>query len=229
LQLTLIVLIVVGVEIVLCILVSAIANPSLTFVVRDLVRPSTNIPICSSGTAQFVLVIILAVYNALIIMYGIYLAIRVRVIPFSQYNESKIIGFSIYNAAFFTIIMFIIQASDATDRTALFVLMSFALFFGCLGTTAPLFISKYSQIRNPKMNSSPSSTKMGGSTASASRYKSGARPASSVQSSDEDIPTSRNKDEQIEQLVKKNKELRGRVKALKQKLNEVKDLDNNSL
>jgi hypothetical protein len=74
---------------------------------------------------------------------GIYLAIRVRVIPYGMYNESKIIGFAIYNVSFFAILIAVLQIANVADRKTVYGVTSAFTIAGCLITTGMLFISKF--------------------------------------------------------------------------------------
>lgn len=99
-QLGLGVLIVVSIEVILCILISSLANPTQTKIVVDPLRPFFDYDVCSTNTAWFTLIGILGGYNLLIIVIGIYLAIRIRVIPLSAYNESKVRRQQLFEALF---------------------------------------------------------------------------------------------------------------------------------
>jgi hypothetical protein len=219
-QLALILGLVVSIEVILCILVSSIAQPTQIFLVQDPLRPALNIPVCSSNTAQTVLTIILGVYNGVIILVGIYLGYRVRVVPIAVFNESKVIAIAIYNASFFSVIMAILQASSAGDRTTLFILMSLALFFGSFGTAAPLVISKYFMITRDKSSSSGSST-----SGRSSRMTTPHSPTSSVQatSRNSELNTNNQAQEEAEKLAKQNKSLKKRNKQLKKEVKELRE------
>lgn len=79
------------------ILISSVGNPEAVVQVVDPYRPVYNYYTCQSSmpTAFITLLSILLGYNGLLIVTGLYLAYRVRVIPFSIYDESKIIAFSV--------------------------------------------------------------------------------------------------------------------------------------
>lgn len=78
-QLSLIIGIILGVEVLLCVLISSVAQPRAIAVVPDSLRPIYNYSVCSAGTAWNALLGVLGVYNAIIILVGVYLTIRVRV------------------------------------------------------------------------------------------------------------------------------------------------------
>eukprot|EP01122_Echinamoeba_exundans_P016055 TRINITY_DN8024_c0_g1_i1.p1 TRINITY_DN8024_c0_g1~~TRINITY_DN8024_c0_g1_i1.p1 ORF type:complete len:797 (+),score=117.56 TRINITY_DN8024_c0_g1_i1:186-2393(+) len=218
-QLSLILGLVVAIEVILCVLVSAIGQPTQIFITQDPLRPALNIPVCSSNTPQTVLTIILGVYNGVIILVGIYLGYRVRVVPIAVFNESKVIAFAIYNASFFSVIMAILQASNAGDRTTLFVLMSLALFFGSFGTTAPLVISKYFMITKDKSHSSSGSSTSGRSSRTPHSPMSSMPMTSRVNS---EGGTNNQAQEEKEKLMKKNESLKKRNKKLKAEVQELR-------
>lgn len=58
-------------------------------IVVDPLRPFFDYVICRVNTAWFSLLGVLAAFNLIIIAAGVYLAIRIRVIPYNYYNESK--------------------------------------------------------------------------------------------------------------------------------------------
>jgi hypothetical protein len=78
------VFLVVGVEVILCILISSVANPAPIKIVIDSLRPFYDYTICSFSSAWFALIAILGAYNLIIMVIGVYLAIRIRVIPYSM-------------------------------------------------------------------------------------------------------------------------------------------------
>lgn len=75
------------------------------------------------------------------------LAIQVRRVPLKVYDESKIIGFAIYNTLIFSLIVAIIQASGQIDRELLFGLRSVGIILACLVSLSTLFYSKIQHIR----------------------------------------------------------------------------------
>jgi hypothetical protein len=75
------------------------------------------------------------------------LAIQVRRVPLKVYDESKIIGFAIYNTLIFSIIVAIIQASGQINPDLLFGLRSVGILLACLVSLSTLFYSKIQHIR----------------------------------------------------------------------------------
>jgi len=66
---------------------------------------------------------ILIVYNGLTLVYGCYLAYKVKNV-YSEYNESKVIGLSIYGIVICMIILMFIVNINGLDHTTLFLIQS---------------------------------------------------------------------------------------------------------
>lgn len=160
-QLGLGVFLVVGIEVVLCILISSVSNPMPQRIVVDPLRPLFDYTVCSANTAWFALIAVLGAYNLLIMSVGVYLAIRIRVIPYSLYNEAKIIGFAIYNTTFFSILIAVVYASAATDRGTVYGVCTAFQVVGTLLTTGLMFVSKMNMLRNAKERSRSSGNSSG--------------------------------------------------------------------
>ncbi len=90
--------------------------------------------------------LLIGYYEALLI-WGSVLAIQVRRVPLKVYDESKIIGFAIYNTLIFSIIVAIIQASGQIDRELLFGLRSVGIILACLVSLSTMYYSKIQHIR----------------------------------------------------------------------------------
>jgi len=66
---------------------------------------------------------ILIIINAIALLYGCYLAYKVKNV-YSEYNESKIIGLSIYGIVICMIILFFIVSIDGLDINTIFLIES---------------------------------------------------------------------------------------------------------
>src|SRR5690606_32745345 len=89
--------ILVAIDVLLLVLWTAFSKMEAVEVIVDEHRINQNYESCSSSTAGKIFVWILVAYKGLLILYGGYLALRVRTIPMKLYDESKIIAFCIYN------------------------------------------------------------------------------------------------------------------------------------
>jgi len=70
----------------------------------------------------------LIVINAIALLYGCYLAYKVKNV-YSEYNESKIIGLSIYGIVICMVILFFIVSIDGLDINTLFLIESLMIIF----------------------------------------------------------------------------------------------------
>jgi hypothetical protein len=115
----------------------------------DIHRPAYNYNTCTFDTTMLVLMIINICYGGILMLWGSYLAYRVRTIPYSIYDESKVIVFSIYNTAFFAVLVIIVRLAFPQHLTELiFILTAVFTFFGGTVTTTVLFVSKLVYLKN---------------------------------------------------------------------------------
>lgn len=187
--------------------------------VVDIYRPSHNYEVCTFSTALKILFGINVGYAALLLGWGSYLAFRIRKVPIRMYDESKVIGFSIYNTAFFGAIVIVIQlAVGNNNRDVTFIITAICCFLGATLTTCSLFASKWFAIYRPTASSSSSDstssgpyrsngTHMGARTASKSNFSS-----SGNSSKDGEVNTS------SKAFEKERKRLKQRIKELKKEL-----------
>jgi hypothetical protein len=115
-------------------------------------RASLDFYACTSSTPLVVLFGLNTGYAGLLLIWGIYLSFRVRQVPLSAYDESKTIGFSIYNAGFFAIIVIVVQiVVGNNNRDATFIVTAICCFLGATITISTLFLSKLLTIYFPSM------------------------------------------------------------------------------
>eukprot|EP01098_Paradermamoeba_levis_P005978 TRINITY_DN2497_c0_g1_i1.p1 TRINITY_DN2497_c0_g1~~TRINITY_DN2497_c0_g1_i1.p1 ORF type:complete len:169 (-),score=63.44 TRINITY_DN2497_c0_g1_i1:98-604(-) len=72
----------------------------------------------------------------------IYFTWRTRNVRFVLFNEAKYVSFSLYNYLLFSILIFVIQASNATGRKTLFLLRSILLLIGVTMSLCAIFVPK---------------------------------------------------------------------------------------
>jgi len=141
-QVARIVLIFLGVEVILLIIYSAVGRPKGAVRVVDLYRPHFDYKQCSYDTAQIVTLAVLGAYKVGMIVYGCFLAFSIRKIPFKVFNESKVIGFTIYNVSFFSALTVAVQLAIKDNITTVFVLRSFGIMIGTVVTVGVIMIQK---------------------------------------------------------------------------------------
>lgn len=94
---------------------------------------------CSSDKDFHVLLAgVLLIYKAFMILFGTFLSWRTRGV-LRQFNESKAIGFAIYNTLFVAAFL-VPTVTQLSDARSVFLLQSFGGFVIILGTVIPLFV-----------------------------------------------------------------------------------------
>lgn len=146
-QVFLVVLVALAPQLVLLVLWTAIATPTVVYQHPDPWRASLDIADCSTSVAHYVMIALMCGINFALLIWGSILAIQVRRVPLKVYDESKIIGFAIYNTLIFSIIVAIIQASGQINQDLLFGLRSVGILLACLVSLSTLFYSKIQHIR----------------------------------------------------------------------------------
>jgi hypothetical protein len=92
---------------------------------------------------------------------GTYLAFKVRAIASSNYDESQVIIFAIYNTALCGIVSMVIHfAVSTSNRYLVFMVMVCCCIVGTVATTCMLFVPKWRHIT--KVNSSTATTSSDG-------------------------------------------------------------------
>jgi len=136
-----------GIEITILIIWMSVHSPSSLVLTPDIYRPSKNYTICSTDDTSWIFIGLLLGYHSILLGWGVYLAYRIRNVTRVLFNESKLIGFAIYNGAVFAVVVSVVQAVQAADREALFVVRSMGILIGTGLSVAVLFIPKLHYIR----------------------------------------------------------------------------------
>lgn len=171
--------ILVGVDVLILIVWTA-STPIDPVVVRpDPLRPILDFQTCLLTGPDFIFIGILACYKGLILIAGLYLAVRIWNIKLrGHFNESRPLAFSMYNMVFFMLLAVVAvavfnSADDPYERAASYILRSTAVLLGVFLTKIVIFIPKISAVYRIPMGSGPS----GGDPNFMSDNFSGARPA----------------------------------------------------
>lgn len=130
------------IEVILYIIWISLTRPSVIYNKINMYEIYNNYYSCSTSTGGTVIVWIMVGYNGLLFLYGAYLALRIRTIPFKVYDESKIIAFCIYNVGLTAIIVAILEGTSAAERYTLFGLRSFLIMISTALTINTMFIGK---------------------------------------------------------------------------------------
>lgn len=109
-------------------------------VVVDVNRPSFNYMTCHFGPALGAIYAHLAV-KGLLLLCGIFLTWAVRNTP-SQFNESTLIGLSIYNVSFVVCFIIPIISSQLGGRHTVYLIRAYAIMFVTLTTLGLLYVPK---------------------------------------------------------------------------------------
>jgi hypothetical protein len=216
LQVALTILIIVVIQSILSILMVTVTDLKAHLTIVDQYRVSKNYWVCHWGTALRILFGINVGYAACLLAWGSFLAYRIRKVPISIYDESKVIAFSIYNTAFFGAIVIVIQLAVAnTNRQVTFIITAICCFLGAAITTSTLFAAKWYAIYGPS-KTSLSRASAGGTSDSAltsSSSRSGGRDGSVAREAPTHDEKKRYK-KKIADLKEKNTVLVLRIKEL---------------
>ena len=139
LQLFVVLSILVGIEIVLLTLWSALARTHQFLKITDPIRPSKNQLVCTSGKLDSIFLALLVAYKLAMVFYGIYMSIRVWKIPRKEFNESRPIAFSMYNMLAIGVPTFALQASNVIDNPAMFIIRAVCIPLSTFFTIAAVF------------------------------------------------------------------------------------------
>ncbi|ORX69845.1 hypothetical protein BCR32DRAFT_272403 [Anaeromyces robustus] len=104
----------------------------------------------------------LIVINAIILLYGCYLAVKVKDV-YSDYNESKVIGLSIYGIMICMIIQLIISACDNLGISVIFIIQSLMIILSSVILLTFMFIPKFWKLHMTGSSLNPSSHGKSGS------------------------------------------------------------------
>lgn len=212
-QVALITLIIVVGQAVLSILMITVTKLDSTVKIVDPYRVSRNYYVCTFSTALKILLGLNVGYAFLLLVWGSYLAYRIRKVPISIYDESKVIAFSIYNTCFFGIIVIVIQlAVGNSSRYLTFMITAVCCFLGAMITTGCLFGAKVWAIYKPGRDLKSSGT-LGTSSSGESRSKPNSA-GSVVVTRDENAKNLKKYKRKYKATKEVNKDLKERVRQL---------------
>lgn len=150
LEVSLIILAIVVGQAFISILSITIPKPKAEIKQVDPYQISKNFWTCTYPQSLKIISAINMAYGGLLLGWGIYLAIRVMKVPLSLYDESKVIGFAIYNTGFFAALTIGIQlALGNSNRNLTFMITAIACFCGATITTCVLMGTKLRSIYWP--------------------------------------------------------------------------------
>jgi hypothetical protein len=169
-QVALIILAICVIQSIISILMITVTKLKAQVHIVDDYRVSKNFWVCTFPTSLKILFGIDVGYAGLLLIWGSYLAYRIRTVPISIYDESKVIAFSIYNTAFFGAIVIVIQlAVGNSNRNVTFIITAVCCFLGAVITTSTLFLAKWVAIYRPnKFGKGSSNTRVTSSSGNSS-------------------------------------------------------------
>lgn len=129
---------------------SIITKATIKEEIIDLHRISLNYNMCyySSKAGFYTGISLLIVFKIFIIVLGAIYSLKVRNIPYKNYDESKIIAFCIYNIILSSIIIAIIESMKINNRELKYGLRSFLILISTSVTVNVFFINKPRAIKN---------------------------------------------------------------------------------
>lgn len=130
-------------------IVNSLITPKsgITRIVLDTHRPYYDYYQCASNTAVNVIQWVSIAYGILLFIIGAFFGFKVRSVPMNIYDESKIIGFSIYNVGFFGVLLLIINNIELSYSNK-YVLTCALLIVSNLITINTLMIHKVIYLSN---------------------------------------------------------------------------------
>eukprot|EP01122_Echinamoeba_exundans_P012366 TRINITY_DN5144_c0_g1_i1.p1 TRINITY_DN5144_c0_g1~~TRINITY_DN5144_c0_g1_i1.p1 ORF type:complete len:879 (+),score=148.47 TRINITY_DN5144_c0_g1_i1:108-2744(+) len=216
---------IVGIDIVILIVWTAVSPMSAVVSVVDANRPIFNFMTCSPPnlTAHFALLGIEIAYKGLLILVSIVVAWKTRSVKLLLFNESRYIGFTIYNMFLCLAIIVPIQFANV-ERTLEFVLRSIfimviigATMFFLLGTKLWLF-KKDPSLWERKSGGTPTTTELATSNSGGkSRW---ASISTTSENSTADVKKLKDKIEELEARLASYESLRKRAKKMKRQLSQ---------
>lgn len=149
--------------------------------VVDPYRPSLNYKACTFPATTKAFMYVNVVAAVALLGWGSYLIFHIRKIPFAIYDESKVIGFSIYNSFFFSLIILMVKLTiDNKYRNLTFMIMTACTFLACIITLGCIIGTK---VYAMYMSSSATTSSGARSTTTHARnYSSGTSVSEKMQS-----------------------------------------------
>lgn len=135
-------------QIAISVLMVSISEIKAVVHVQDPYRPSLNYKECTfpAVTKAFMWVDVVGVIG--LFCWGSYLVYHIRKIPYAIYDESKSIGFSIYNCLFFSIIVLVVHLTIGNkNRDLTYMIMAASCFLSGIITICCIFIPKIYAVR----------------------------------------------------------------------------------
>jgi gamma-aminobutyric acid type B receptor len=144
-KLSIITAVVVGIEAIICIII-AIFGSEPQLIVTDPFRPALWYTDCNVNMTAtpipFAFIIIALGYNAILMGYGIYLAVRIRSVPHKVYNESRLLAFVIYVLVIISALITALQFVSTISREERFIIRSIGIFVANVTTVVVVFGNK---------------------------------------------------------------------------------------
>jgi len=165
---------------------------------------------CATSTRDTIFFAILMLFNAGVLVYGLYWVYKIWKLKAILYNESRSIGFAVYNLTFFIIIIIVIQVFGSSNREVAFVLRSVCLILGPFISILSLLIPRMYYMTKSEEELKKST---GGSTSS--RVMSGTFGPGGFDTSENELQ------QKVDTLEKSNADLKQRLAEMKRKLEKV--------
>jgi len=141
-QLVLFVGLLLGIQWLLLVLWTSIERRTVVVEVPEPHRPSYNYYQCTFTTVDIVFLSLIGAYWGALLAAGVFLAFKIRNVEWVHYNESKLIGFSIYNICVFSIVVMALLIADLDDRELSFVFRSVGVLLAAGISVLSIFLSK---------------------------------------------------------------------------------------
>jgi gamma-aminobutyric acid type B receptor len=186
----------------------------------DPYRPSLSYNVCTFSATAKAFMGINIVSGVALLAWGTYLIYHIRKIPFAMYDESKVIGFSIYNTTFFAIIILVIQlAIGNKNRDLTFMITAACCFLGCIMAIGVLFGAKLYAVNRDIYKSTSANSGGTGSKRTTNRTRSHNHSSSpAVSEKDENTIELSKLKEEIDQDTRDLMKKRKRYRVLNQKV-----------
>lgn len=197
--------------------VIAVFQAGVVMIAPDPFRPSTWYLQCVDNMISFTFVVICVVLDGILLVFGLYIAIRIRKLKHKLYNESRILAFVIYNIALLAVLITILQFVGAVNRQILFIVRSLAIFLASSVTVISLYSNKIYYIRTVDDTKSPVGTNR---TTASMDYKSGV--------SKNQVSNSSTSKEQVDNFIQENQILKRKMAELEAMLQQISDVHEKS-
>jgi hypothetical protein len=108
----------------------------------QLYRVAYDYMVCAADSQSVGFLIAALVYCGILLFVGAFFAFRIRNIPYSVFNESKVIGFAIYNLLICCAVCVGLVAGDIGGNVSVFWIHSIIILFAPFATLAIIFCPK---------------------------------------------------------------------------------------